>query len=91
MSDQQDESGDWEVPSDAAKQLKLSVRPGDDYPLALQIVHKEDALGTQAGLTIQQAAILHHQLGEFLDELDDPPNVRSRTVEPPEDTGRGYE
>lgn len=91
MSEQDGESGEWEVPSDAAKQLKLDVRPGEEYPLALWIIHKEDALGTKAGLTIQQAAILHHQLGEFLDELEDPPNVRSRTVEPPEDTGRGYE
>lgn len=87
----EDSDGEWEVPSSAAEQIKLQVRPGDGFPLALQIVHKEDALGTQAGLTVEQAAVLHHQLGEFLEEIQDPPNVRSRTVEPQEDAGRGYE
>lgn len=87
----EEDSSEWEVPDSAAKQLKLDVRPGDEYPLVMQIAHKEDAIAAQAGLTIEQVAMLHHQLGDFLERIEDPPNVRSRTVEPPEDPGRGYE
>lgn len=91
MPGEQDGDSEWEAPSDAPKQLKLEVRPGDEYPLVLQVVHKEDALGTQAGLSIQQAAILHHQLGEFIEQLEDPPNVRLREIEPPDGTGREFQ
>lgn len=88
---EQDEDSEWEVPADAPKQIKIEVRPGDEYPLALQVLHKEDGIASHAGLTIQQAAVLHQQLGEFLDEIEDVPDVRSRPVETQDSTGREFQ
>jgi len=82
---------DWTVPDDASKQVRITATsPDTEYPLAVQIAHKDDALAAKAGLTIEQAAVLQQQLSDLLDQLDDVPETRSRSVEN-DDTGKGFE
>lgn len=72
---------EWHVPSDAPTTLSLRIAPEEPEPIVLSMNAKDAPVKAGVRLTIDQAAILEHQLDEYLDELEDRPQVRTQERE----------
>lgn len=79
----------WETPADSAKQVDMAIDPEQDEPVVLTIAHKDDGLAARATLSVEQLAMLNALSEDLLDEFEDAPEARVRSVESgPE---RGFE
>lgn len=83
------EDSDYKVPDTSPIQFSIDWL-GEQDALQLTIRHKDDPLGTQVALTIDQAAGLQALLDDILDDLENRPETRVRT-EDVEQKVRGIE
>jgi hypothetical protein len=73
-----EKESDWTVPTDAPVAVGVEIAPEEDEPFVLTMNAKDAPLKAGVRLTVEQAAMLQHQLDECLSQLDDRPSVRTR-------------
>lgn len=85
-------SDDSSKKSKHAKQIRTTILSADhEFDVGLKVVHKEDGLAAQIGLTFEQVAYLHHEFGETLELVDDDFEIVETVIEEDTAAERGFE